>query len=475
MNSESQKTRADTDHPTLCAIFAIEFAILIVFGFAGVGRIGTYIDAGLAISYFTFTIGGPHGQTPGMHLMGIAVIDEAEGEPAGYPKALLRFFLTTTFMTIVIIPLAIMWFFAIYDEKRQMVHDKAVGTVVIELSAPTSVAQQAATPAAQPARPPAANGVGTAYLIALSGKDVPAIQSASGIVTPAEVAKGVNVLLSASDISRELAEPGNSIGHVSDVVVIAAHTTKAGAATVTLSYHADNDVHAATYSLITSDHSPSGWVVQVNPSRSDVGVPTGDTTVTVDSMPVKLDGEVTHVYLYPSVTSVAVPASAIWQAASTTVDARHQDPSGDPQSITFPDQLLPAAQTSAVQAVADQINNCLAATSLTPANCPNNDVPVTTSQGDSYSGVSWTGLGAPTAGMAAMVDPKSGAVTVSGSETVEVTHTDTTPGASFFGSVSNQQTDGPFNLSFSYPLTWSGSAWVLGTVTAKDTGSTAST
>ncbi len=244
------------------AIFAIEFAILIVFGFAGVGRIGTYIDAGLAISYFTFTIGGPHGQTPGMHLMGIAVIDEEKGEPPGYPKALLRLFLTTTFMTIVMIPLAIMWFFAIYDEKRQMVHDKAVGTVVIEFSAPTSVTQQGATPAAQLARPPAANGVAngvangsakprtertrlpiepvlafaknygvrigvlcvgaaalavvttvvlhkisstnaynhsparaaTAYLTALSQKDVPAIQSASGIVTPADVAKGVDVI-----------------------------------------------------------------------------------------------------------------------------------------------------------------------------------------------------------------------------------------------------------------------------------------
>ena len=514
-------------------LFAIELAILLIFGFAGVGKIGTYVDLAIAISYFTFSIGGPHGQTVGMHLTGIAVIDEETGDTPSYPRALLRFFLVSTFMSMVI-PLPVMFYFALFDDKREMVHDKAVGTVVIEVAyeaAPTPERAPARTlPAAVPANPGASERAprpartsasahapldpileaarkygtriaiavaaialialvasivtisvsranaeahsparaATAYLEALSTRDVPALEASSGMITPTEVPPGVNVLLSAADIKRELAQAGNAIGRVSDVVVQSTHTTKAGTATVTLSYHADNQVHTATYDLITSDKSPSGWVVQITPSRLDVTVPTGDSAVTLDGMPLRLAGQVAHVYLYPSVATVQVPASAIWQAASTSVDTRNQDPGGNPQQVSLPDRLLPAASASAIQAVTTQINACLAATSLAPANCPNADVPATAGQGDSYSGIAWSGLGQPTAGMTVSVDPNSGAVSVSGSMTDEVTYTDTASPTSFFGSVSQQQTDGPTSVWFTYPLTWSGRGWTLGTVSASN-------
>ena len=103
---------------------AIELAILIVFGFARLGRIATLLDATIGIAYFTFCIGGPEGQTIGMHLTGIGVIDDERDQSPSYPKAPLRFFLVSTFMSVAMIPLAAMLYFAHFDEKRQMIHNK---------------------------------------------------------------------------------------------------------------------------------------------------------------------------------------------------------------------------------------------------------------------------------------------------------------------------------------------------------------
>ena len=508
------------------SLTVIELIFLVVYGFAGVGKIATFLDAAVCTAYFTLSIGSSHGQTPGMRLTGIAVVDEGTGATPTYPKAFLRYLLESTFMAIFMLPMVVMFYFALYDDKRQMVHDKAVGTVVIETAnepvpqAPTGArtapapAKTVPTTGANPAkRPPltshlpiepiarwlrkygtrlavalvATAGIviaavvttnkiaatnaynhsparaATAYLTALSGKDVPALEASAGIVTPTDVAPGVNVLLSASDIKSELAASHGAANRISDVVVQSTHTTNTGTATVTLSYHSNNQDHSVTYSMITSDKTPSGWVVQVYPSRLDIDVPTGDSTVTLDGMKLTLDGQIAHAYLFPSVATISVPASAIWQADTRTVDTRNQNPNGDPQEVSFVAQLRVSAQASAVQAVASQIDNCLAATSLTPANCPNNDIPESTSAGDTYSNISWSGLGQPTAGFAATVDP-SGAVTVWGSMAGEVSYTDTRNTDPWIGPVSSPLTDGPTNYYFAYPMTWSGSGWTLGSV-----------
>ena len=508
------------------SLTVIELIFIVVYGFAGVGRIATFLDSAVCIAYFTLSVGSSPGQTPGMRLTGIAVIDEETGRPPTYPKAFLRFFLESFFMSIFMLPIIVMFYFALYDDKRQMVHDKAVGTVVIETAnepvpqaangatgAPAPAMSVPSTGANPPKRPPltshlpiepiarwlrkygtrlvvtlvATAGIviaavvvtnkiaatnaynhsparaATAYLTALSGKDVPALLASAGIVTPTDVAPGVNVLLSESDIKTEFAASHSAAVHVSDVVVQSTHTTRSGTAIVTLTYHANNQNRSVTYSLISLDKTPSGWVVQVYPSRLDIDVPTGDTTVTLDGMKLALDGQMAHAYIFPSVATVSVPASAIWQSATRSVDTRNQNPNGDPQEVSFVAQLLPSAQTSAVQAVASQIDNCLAATSLTPANCPNEDIPESTSAGDTYSNISWSGLGQPTAGMAATVDP-SGAVTVWGSMAAEVNYTDTSNTDPWIGPISSPNTDGPTNYYFAYPLTWSGTGWTLGSV-----------
>ncbi len=64
-------------------------------------------------------------------------------------------------------------------------------------------------------------------------------------------------------------------------------------------------------------------------------------------MKLTLDGQMARAYLFPSVATVSVPASAIWQADSRTVDTRNQNPNGDPQEVSFVAQLRVSAQASA--------------------------------------------------------------------------------------------------------------------------------
>ncbi len=483
-------------------------------------------------AYFTILSAGYRGQTPGMRATGIAVRARLGGGAIGYRSAIIRSVAMSLLAAPAMVLFALDTLVALFQRDRQALHDMVAGTVVVDVrhgkatdptpfrsTVPAGARSESGDRGPRRARQfRALSGPGrfiatrssrfiatrssrfwivlaavaalavaatvaigavrsyhatqhspqkaaVDFLHALSAANTAALMRQTGLVIPAAVAPATNLLVTRADIATELAAPGNRIGQVSDVLVASAKKTAAGTATVALTYHADNSVHQVTFSLITSASAPTGWVVRIVPARLDIDVPMGDTRVTLDSIPLKLDGQVAHVYLFPTIATVAVPPSAIWQAATTTVDATHEDPNGDPRNVSFPDKLLPAAQESAIQAVTDQIDNCLAATTLTPANCPNADTP--SGSGDTYSGITWSGLGAPTAGMTASVAP-SGAVSVSGSMTAEVTYTDTTAGSSFFGSVSNQATDGPWNLFFTYPLTWSGSGWALGTVSVSN-------
>ena len=289
------------------------------------------------------------------------------------------------------------------------------------------------------------------------------------IVTPLPSSQKATSLLTPSDIATEIRAPGNPTEPVSHVHVVSSHVDTSGnAATVTIDYVAGGTAKTETVDLVASDLNSSGWAVQIQPAELDIAVPAGTTAVTVDSMEVAADTGEARAWLLPTVAEVAAPATAIFEAQSQTVDLTGASPIGAATKVTFAPHLTTQAITSAQAAVVGQITNCLAATSLTPANCPNNDIPATTSQGDAYSNVSWDGLGDATGGLTVALD-HSGTVTVSGSMMWEVTYTDTTSGDSFFGPVSNVQTDGPTSVWFSYPVTWSGSGWSLGTVQATNT------
>ena len=127
-----------------------------------------------------------------MRLTGIAVIDKEANASLTGSKAFLRLLLVSTFMGLFMIPLAIIFLFALYHDKRRFVHDKDVATVVIhKISSSNSYNYSLARAT-------------TAYLTALSKHGVSALESASGIVTTDDVALEPNVLLSLSDIVKVL-------------------------------------------------------------------------------------------------------------------------------------------------------------------------------------------------------------------------------------------------------------------------------
>ncbi len=495
----------------------------------GTHAIATIVNILIDTVYFSLLVAGPRGQTPGMRTVGIAVRDRKTGGTIGFRRALVRSLTMGVLSAALYLPFVLDCLWPLWDSEYQSWHDKAARTLVVEVnptlgtsgSAPSFTA---ATPFTGTGAAPDFTGTAarrqiatrflaavhrwlhartrrfwltaatvaalivvaaalmvattsvlaaehsptkaaTAYLSALSRKDASAILVSTGIIEPSVIAPDTAVLLSSHDIERELSAPGNGPGTISHLVVVASHIHD-NTATVTLSYVADNQSHIDTCDLVRSDHTASGWVVQVTPSRLDVDIPQGTTHLTVAGIPVRTTGTFAHVYLFPSVVTVATPATAIFDAASTTINTTHQSVNADSQEASLAPQLTAAAQFSAVNAVVNQINACLAATSLTPTNCPNTDTPATEYQGDTYSGISWTGLGQPTAGFTANVN-RAGQVEVSGAFTAEVTYTDTTPGSSFFGSVSDQETDGPTSWNFTYPLSWNGTGWVLGTVNAQ--------
>ncbi len=307
-----------------------------------------------------------------------------------------------------------------------------------------------------------------AYLKARATRNVTAMLDNATIVTPPPSSQKASFLFTPRDIATVIDAPGNPTEAVSNVKVLATTVSPTGnSARVILDYVAGGGDKETTFSLVADNRIPSGWTVQVIPAELDVELPQGATEATIDGITVPVDGQAAQVWLFPAVAEVATPASPVYQAQSARVDLTQPEPSAAPTKVTLPATLTGQATTSAQAVAAGQITNCLAATSLRPANCPNADIPATTSQGDTYTNIAWTSLGDPTAGLTVTLDP-TGTVTVAGSMSAEVTYTDTTPGSSFFGSVSQVQTDGPTNVWFSYPITWNGTGWTLGTVTASN-------
>jgi len=89
----------------------------------------------VATVYFSFLNGGPHGQTLGKRVWQIRVRDAATGGPLGLPKAGLRYLVPALLGA----PLPILgWLilatdglWPLWDRRRQALHDKLAGSVVV--------------------------------------------------------------------------------------------------------------------------------------------------------------------------------------------------------------------------------------------------------------------------------------------------------------------------------------------------------
>jgi uncharacterized RDD family membrane protein YckC len=90
------------------------------------------LTAVLAIVYSTVLCGSPRGQTVGMMAVGVRAVRVDTGEALGYTKAFGRSLLEQ-----ILRPTVVGWlldgFFPLWDPRRQTLHDKASGTVVIRV------------------------------------------------------------------------------------------------------------------------------------------------------------------------------------------------------------------------------------------------------------------------------------------------------------------------------------------------------
>ncbi len=89
------------------------------------------------LAYVTVLCGGPRGQTVGMMAVGIRVVRDETLVQVGYARALGRALVQGVFSFIgtVLFFLIVVWLldmlFPLWDKKRQTLHDKIAGTVVL--------------------------------------------------------------------------------------------------------------------------------------------------------------------------------------------------------------------------------------------------------------------------------------------------------------------------------------------------------
>jgi uncharacterized RDD family membrane protein YckC len=82
--------------------------------------------------YFTVMHGRESGQTLGKRWVGIRVADDSTGRSIGYGRAFGRYAITFVFWLIVI-PAILDYLWPLWDRKKQALHDKVVGSVVVRV------------------------------------------------------------------------------------------------------------------------------------------------------------------------------------------------------------------------------------------------------------------------------------------------------------------------------------------------------
>jgi uncharacterized RDD family membrane protein YckC len=87
----------------------------------------------IVIVYGTLMCGSPSGQTVGMRATGVKVVNASDGSsPIGYGKALGRAVVEYVLFVLFILPWVIDMLFPLWDQSKQTIHDKAVGSVVVK-------------------------------------------------------------------------------------------------------------------------------------------------------------------------------------------------------------------------------------------------------------------------------------------------------------------------------------------------------
>ena len=95
---------------------------------------GFALSVAAGVTYFALLNGSRKGQTLGKMVWAIQVRDAATGGPLGYPKAAIRYLAPTLLFLIPILGF-FLWVAdgvsPLWDKRRQAVHDKLAGSVVV--------------------------------------------------------------------------------------------------------------------------------------------------------------------------------------------------------------------------------------------------------------------------------------------------------------------------------------------------------
>jgi uncharacterized RDD family membrane protein YckC len=79
----------------------------------------------------TLFCGSKAGQTIGMKALGLRCVSGATGDSVGYAKALGRAAFEYLMVVVIFIPWIVDMLFPLWDPRKQTLHDKVVGSVVI--------------------------------------------------------------------------------------------------------------------------------------------------------------------------------------------------------------------------------------------------------------------------------------------------------------------------------------------------------
>jgi len=100
------------------------------------------ISGALFVAYGTVLCGGPRGQTLGMMAVGARAVRDQDRRPLGYGRGLARALMEGVLRLLGLLSpvLGLIWLvdmlFPLWDKKRQTLHDKVVGSVVIRTRPP---------------------------------------------------------------------------------------------------------------------------------------------------------------------------------------------------------------------------------------------------------------------------------------------------------------------------------------------------
>jgi uncharacterized RDD family membrane protein YckC len=138
---EGRRTVLETDQATwgrrlgafLLDVLVVMLAPFIVFISIAGDAVAYFAWIVLPFIYFTALHGGESGQTLGKRWLGIRVVNARTGRSIGYGAALGRYAVMFVFGLLFLVPLVLDALWPLWDQKKQALHDKIVGSVVVKV------------------------------------------------------------------------------------------------------------------------------------------------------------------------------------------------------------------------------------------------------------------------------------------------------------------------------------------------------